>query len=122
MTGVQTCALPIYLTFTAETMKLLIVYQTLAGLCLAFFFSTFWALPMNAVSKKVMGAASGFINMAGQCAAFIAPVLIGFLVQVTGGKFALTFAFWIMAVLISCALVFTLPKQMPVETGPADRM
>ena len=42
---------------------------------------------MNVMPKEVMGSASGFINMAGQIAGFIAPLLLGYLIQTTGSYY-----------------------------------
>jgi sugar phosphate permease len=99
----------LYLMFNATTLTHVIVYQTIAGFFLMTFFSVFWALPMNAIPQRVMGIASGFINMAGQIAAFIAPLLFGYLVQITG-DFGVTFGVLIAALLVSSALVFTQPN------------
>lgn len=103
-------ALLLYLTFVAESIPMLIVCQTLAGFCLSFFTSAFWALPMNTVPKSLMGAISGVINMAGQIAAFLSPLIVGYLVGTSGG-FASTFVLLVVTILISSALVFTLPAK-----------
>ena len=105
------CALLLYLMFIADSLAVLIVCQTLAGFFLKVFFSAFWALPMNTVPERLMGITSGFINMAGQIAAFVSPLAIGYLVGAAGGKFDLTFMFLILSALVSCALVFTLPGK-----------
>jgi len=100
----------LYMTFTATSTTMLLISQTLAGFCLNFFFTAFWALPMNTVPREVMGVASGFINMAGQIAAFISPIVIGYLVGIAGGNYELSFVFLIALLLVSCASVFTLPS------------
>jgi MFS-type transporter involved in bile tolerance (Atg22 family) len=105
-------ALLLYLTFTAKTATMLVIYQTLAGLSLTYFFSTFWAIPMNTVPTKLMGVTSGFINMAGQIAAFISPIVVGYLVGATGGNYDLSFMFLIVSLLLSCAILFTLPSKL----------
>lgn len=84
---------------------MVVVYQALAGFTLNFFFTAFWALPMNTIPKSMMAVASGFINMAGQIAAFVAPVLIGFLVQASGGSFGSAFALLIVSLLASAVIV-----------------
>jgi MFS family permease len=95
-------------SYFATSSLVLIVCQTLAGFFLNFFFSTFWALPMNTVPRRLMGVASGFINMAGQIAAFISPILIGYLVGIAGGSFGLTFGLLVGSLLVSCAIVTTI--------------
>lgn len=58
-----------------------------------------------------MGIASGFINMAGQLAAFMAPILVGYLVGAAGGQFDHAFMLIIASILASAAIVFTLPGK-----------
>jgi len=108
----------LYLTFTVKSAAMLVICQTLAGFCLMVFFSAFWAIPMNTVPVKLMGVTSGVINMAGQIAAFISPLLIGYLVGAEGGNFDFTFMLLIASVLVSCAIVSTLPSKLqPHQEG-----
>lgn len=58
-----------------------------------------------------MGVTSGFINMAGQLAAFIAPIVIGYLVGIAGGGFYTTFALLIVAPLVCCVVVLKIAKR-----------
>jgi MFS family permease len=104
-------ALLLFLTFTADTATKMVIYQAIGGFFLESFFSTFWALPMTTVPRDLMGVTGGFINMAGQIAAFISPIVIGYLVEAEGGGFALTFAFLIASILVSSVVVFTVSKQ-----------
>jgi MFS family permease len=87
---------------------MLIICQTLAGFFLTAFFATFWALPMNTVPKQLMGVTGGFINTAGQIAAFSSPIVIGYLVGAAGGNFDHAFMLLIVSLLVSSAIVFTL--------------
>lgn len=104
-------ALLLYLSYEAQSTFVLVACQTLAVFCLSFFFSCFWALPMTTISKEAMGVASGFINTAGQLAAFLSPLLIGYLVGVSDGGFGLTFALLVASLLASCAVVLTIPNR-----------
>lgn len=104
-------AVLLYLTFEASSMVMFVSCQTLAGFFLMSFFSAFWALPMNTVPKEHMGIVSGFINMAGQIAAFVAPISVGYLVGAARGDFGVTFTFLVVSLLASCAIVFTLPSK-----------
>jgi MFS-type transporter involved in bile tolerance (Atg22 family) len=101
-------ALFLYLTFTASTATMLVVWQTLAGFFFLSIFSAFWALPMNTVPRSLMGVAGGFINMAGQAAAFVSPLLVGYLVGAAGGNFDHGFMFLIASLLVSCTIALTL--------------
>lgn len=104
-------ALLLYLTFETPSVQMVMVYQTLSGLFLSFFFASFWALPISTVPRERMGVTSGVINTAGQLAAFISPITVGYLVQSTGGHFGLTFGFLIVALLLVCAITLTLPSR-----------
>jgi MFS family permease len=101
----------LYLTFSATSTVTLVIFQTLSGFALMFFFGVFWALPMNSVPARNMGLTGSFINMAGQMAAVVAPMVIGFLVHLSGGRFGTTFAFLIASLLVSSGLVLTLPGK-----------
>jgi sugar phosphate permease len=104
-------ALLLFLTFTADTATKMVIFQTIGGFFLESFFSTFWALPMTTIPKNLTGITSGLINMAGQIAAFISPIVIGYLVEMAHGGFAPTFAFLIITILVSSTIVFTVSKQ-----------
>jgi MFS family permease len=105
----------LYLSFTASSVMLLLIFQSLAGFFLLAFFSTFWALPMNSVPKVMMGITSGTINMAGQIAAFVAPMLMGFLAQAYAGDFRLTTMILVGSLLLSAAIVLTIPDKRHAE-------
>jgi sugar phosphate permease len=109
----------LYLTFTAHSATMLIICQTVAGFFLTAFFSTFWALPMNTVPKQLMGVTGGFINTAGQIAAFSSPIVIGYLVGAAGGSFDHAFILLIVSLLVSSAIVFTLPRNVQLHQTEA---
>jgi len=109
----------LYLTFTVTSTGALMLFQTLAGFFMMSFFGVFWALPMHTVLPRNMGVTGSFINMAGQFAAVIAPLIIGVLVTVSNGGFGTTFAFLIGALLVSCGLVLTLPGKWEKPEQPA---
>lgn len=104
-------AVLIFCTFRTQSIMTMVICQTLAGFFFNFFFSAFWALPMNTVPKQLMGITGGFINMAGQIAAFISPVTVGYLITVFAGSYNVAFAFLITALLVSASLAFTLPHR-----------
>jgi sugar phosphate permease len=107
-------ALFLYLTLVSSSTIMLVICQTFTGFFFFVFGSSFWALPITTMPRSVMGIVSGFINMAGQIAAFVAPTLVGYLVGITGGDYRAAFVLMIVSVLLSCALVFTLPKHRAV--------
>lgn len=103
-------ALLLYLTFTTTSASLVVIYQIGAGFFLNVFFTAFWAVPMTTVSVKQMGVTTGIINTAGQTAAFLSPMLVGYLVGSSGGSYDLTFMVFIACLLISCAVVISMTR------------
>lgn len=104
-------ALFLYLTFTAKTVTMLVICQGVAGFFLLAFFATFWALPMNSIPKRMMGVASGLINMAGQLAAFVSPLVMGLIVEASGGSYDVALIFLVLALVLSAAIVLTIPRS-----------
>lgn len=104
-------ALFLFLTFRATTVTMLVIDQAVAGFFLLAFFATFWALPMNSIPKRAMGLASGFINMAGQLAAFVSPLVMGVIVEASGGSYDVALTFLVLALLSSAAIVLTIPRS-----------
>lgn len=103
-------ALFLYMMFSTRSEMTLVICQTLAGLCMTFIITAFWAIPMNAVPKTLMGVAGGVINMGGQTAAFLAPTLIGYLVGVGNGSYECTFILLIASLLLASGVAFLLPR------------
>ncbi|RVT93514.1 MFS transporter [Sphingomonas crocodyli] len=109
----------LYIMFTTQSTPVLIVCQTLAGFFLSAFFSTFWAYPMNSVPSRMMGVTGGFINMAGQLAAFLSPLAIGYLLDMSSGGFGMTFALMIGSLIVSSIIVLSLPSRVTPATAIA---
>lgn len=91
----------LYLTYVAETTTLLVLWLILAGFFLSVAFGAFWALPITAISKAITGRGMSIINCGGQIAGATAPLIIGFLVQTSGGGFGTTFALMIGGVVVA---------------------
>jgi len=109
----------LYLTYASTSTAMLVVCQTLTGFFLSVFSSTFWALPITTVPRSLMGVVTGLINMAGQIAAFVSPIIVGYLVGASGGSFGSAFALLVGSILISCTLVFMLPGPRPARAVAA---
>lgn len=109
----------LYLSFTTGSVVMLLIFQSAAGFFLASFFATFWALPMNSVPKAMMGVTSGIINMSGQLAAVVAPLLMGFLMQASGGDFKRSSWVLIGALVVSAAIVLTISRKVDQAGEPA---
>ncbi|HMM21759.1 MAG TPA: MFS transporter [Selenomonadales bacterium] len=107
------CCIFLYLMYTAESSNLLILYQTLAGGFLYTAGGVIFALPMSTISSSITGRAMGFINTAGQAAGFFSPMIIGYLVQASGGSFNTAFGFLIGTMLTSSLIASTIRPNKP---------
>jgi sugar phosphate permease len=104
-------ALFLYLTYTVESMGLLVAYQTLAGFFLTAALATVWALPVSSVPKEITGRAIGIFNTGGQLAGLVAPTLIGYLVDLSHGNFNTSFIVMIACIAVSSLITLTIKPQ-----------
>jgi sugar phosphate permease len=98
-------AVCLYFTYTAKSANVCVFWMTISGFFLFAGMGTFWALPMSAVSKTITGRGMAIVNTGGQIAGTVSPILIGFLVQITGGGFDATFRFMIAGTLVASLFV-----------------
>jgi sugar phosphate permease len=103
-----TTALLFYLTYTVESITMLLIYQTLAGFFLTAMLATVWALPVSSVPKAITGRAVGVFNTGGQAAGLLSPTIIGYLVDISKGSFNSSFIFMIACLIISAAITLTI--------------
>jgi sugar phosphate permease len=106
-----TTAVLFYLMYTVESMQMLLVYQTMAGFSLTAALATVWALPVSAVSKKITGRAVGIFNTGGQLAGLLSPIMIGYLVDLSGAgskSFDTAFIFMIACIIVSSVMALSI--------------
>ena len=117
--GVAIC---LYLSYTATSTQALIIFQTLAGFIFYFCLIAVLNMPLTAVPKEIAGRAMGIVNTGAQAAGFCAPIIIGYLVQLSGGEgqrsFDTAFTFLIICALMASFLSLFY-KQRPAEAAPA---
>jgi sugar phosphate permease len=107
-------AVLLYKTYTAGTIHALLWWETAAGFTLFFNNGVVFGLPVSAISKEITGRAMGIVNTAGQCAGFLSPLIVGYLVQISGGgarSFDTAFMFLIGAILVSSLVGMTFPRS-----------
>ncbi|SIT43726.1 Major facilitator superfamily MFS_1 [Paraburkholderia ribeironis] len=90
----------LYEMYTAETVTGVIAYQSIVYFFKSFVFAGVFALPTRFLPQKLMGTGAGMVNFGGQVAGFVAPVVIGLLVSITGNYDAV-FGFLIAATLLA---------------------
>ena len=74
-----------------------------------------WGIPMTVLPIELMGASAATVNFGGQIAGFISPIVMGYLVQITGGSFNAAFIF-IIAAAVAAALVSLVIKEQGLHT------
>jgi sugar phosphate permease len=100
-----------YLTYTVESITMLLIYQTLAGFFLTAMLAAVWALPVSSVPKAITGRAIGIFNTGGQMAGLVSPTIIGYLVDVSKGSFNTSFIFMIGCLIASAAITLTIKAR-----------
>ena len=101
----------LYFMYTAENVIMVIAFQSLVYFFKSFVFAASLALPMKLLPSSIAGSASGVINMGGQSAGFIAPLLIGFMVTAFNGSYDAVFWFLIGAACLSAVTSLSIKNR-----------
>ncbi|MBT2698981.1 MFS transporter [Bacillus sp. ISL-40] len=90
----------LYLLFNAPSVSLVITYQ---AICMFFhgpLVATIFSLPHKIFPKNVIGSTFGMINLGGMIGAFLAPMVMGYLIEVFNGLYVSAFMY-----IIVCAVL-----------------
>ncbi|USK71286.1 MFS transporter [Peribacillus asahii] len=90
----------LYLLFNAPSVSLVITYQ---AICMFFhgpIVAIIFSLPHKMFSKNVIGSTFGMINLGGMIGAFLAPMVMGYLIEVFNGLYVSAFMY-----IIACAVI-----------------
>ncbi len=98
-----------YIAMTVETANVCVVFLTASGFFLSTGMAAFWAFPMLAIPKEVMGLASSVISFFGMVGGFLAPITIGFFIQASNGNYNYALG------TIIFALIVTVPAMLLVK-------
>ncbi|HZG20308.1 MAG TPA: MFS transporter [Herbaspirillum sp.] len=90
----------VYCMYTAATVEGVIAWQCLAYFFKSFVLATCIALPTKMLQAQLVGSGVGMVNLGGQLAGFISPLVIGFLVSAFA-NYDYAFGFLIAAALFS---------------------
>lgn len=97
----------VFAMYRSESIATLIVFQSLAYFFKSFVLATVIALPTKVLHESQLGTGIGIVNMGGQIAGFIAPMVMGFLVSASG-SFDTAFGFLIVMTAIAVVAGSTL--------------
>ncbi|MFC7393375.1 MFS transporter [Scopulibacillus cellulosilyticus] len=105
----------LYLMFQASSNTMVITYQ-----CIAVFFmfmaqGSFWGLVVDSLPSKVMATGSSIVNFGGSIAGFISPIVMGALIEASGGSYGSSFIFIAIALVISAIIAMTIHTKSEQE-------
>lgn len=95
----------LYMTFTVASANSAVIFQCISALFMFFAMGLFWGILMDTIPSNIMGRASGIVNFGGQMAGVVSPVIMGYLIKVSGGSYDSAFIFMIVALIASAAVV-----------------
>jgi sugar phosphate permease len=98
----------LYFMFTAQTVMMVILFQSLVYFFKCFVFASVLALPMKLLPGHVVGSATGMIQLGGQSAGFVSPILIGLMISAFDGSYDAAFWFLIGASCLSALASLTM--------------
>jgi MFS family permease len=102
----------LFAMYRSQTIAALIFFQSLVYFFKSFVLATVVALPTKVLPVDRIGTGLGMVNFGGQCAGFVAPLVMGFLVTGTG-SFDAAFDF-LLAMTVFAVVVATTIKSRGV--------
>ncbi|MDE5444065.1 MFS transporter [Bradyrhizobium sp. CSA207] len=102
----------LYAMYKAETITMLIAYQSVVYFFKSFVLASVIALPTKLLRDDQIGSGVGMVNLGGQSAGFVAPVAIGFIVTGTG-SFDAAFGFLVAMTALSVVVAATISTAQP---------
>jgi sugar phosphate permease len=106
----------LYAMYKAETIAMLITYQSVVYFFKSFVLASVIALPTKLLRDDQIGSGIGMVNLGGQSAGFVAPVAIGFIVTGTGSfdaAFGFLMAMTALSVVVAATISTAQPKLAP---------
>lgn len=112
----------LYLMNTSGSIALFITYQTIITVLFAFVATLIISNSLKTMPESVVATANGFINTGAQLAGFLTPMLIGFMVDASGGSYYSAFILLIaFAVLASIALFAIRSNKTAAQEGASSQ-
>ena len=101
----------LYLMYNAETLFWVVVFQCGVYFFKACILGSAVAIVLKIVTGNIAGSATMIVNMGGQVAGFISPVVMGYLVSVFNGSFNAVFYYLIGAASVCALSAFLIPER-----------
>ena len=107
----------LYLLFNAPSVTLVIIYQSICMLFHGPIVAIIFSLPHKLFSKNVIGSTFGMINLGGMIGAFLAPMIMGYLIEVFNGVYASAFLYIIACAVLGIIAAAGLKPDRPASGG-----
>ncbi len=106
-------ALFAYLTTSAHSGIAAVTWQIIGFFFITIATAAIYTLPIAGVPSGAVGAAAGVVNTVGQIAAFLSPLLVGYILSVTGGNFTIAFYVYILCFVTAAVLASRIKWGQP---------
>jgi sugar phosphate permease len=100
----------LYLMYQAPTIAGVITFQSITYFFKSFVFAAAFALPTKLMRDDQIGTSIGMVNLGGQCAGFIAPLVMGLLVD-HYGTYDAAFDFLLTAAAVATLVALTIRSR-----------
>ncbi|MES1044460.1 MFS transporter [Bacillus obstructivus] len=95
----------------SPNLVLFIIFQSAVTVFLSFNIILITSVPLKILPEAVVGTANGFINTGAQFAGVLTPMLIGFLVDATGGSYNAAFIMLICFTILCAGALFMIRQK-----------
>jgi ACS family D-galactonate transporter-like MFS transporter len=110
-------AVAMYFLSSATTVPSAITYLCIAMFCMKVAGALFWGMPAAISQKKDVGLVAGIMNFIGNVGGICTPIIIGVIVQATGGSYV-----WALLMFLIFAIAFgACPLLVDVENKVGAR-
>lgn len=104
-----------YLTFTAPSVTLGVIYMTVASICASILIQTNLICVIKYFPQNTIGAGAGIGNGSSQLAGIVTPALMGYILTVSGGNYTAVFGSVILMLFISIFIALTIQTKAPEQ-------
>jgi sugar phosphate permease len=109
--GAIVSAIFIYLMFNAASIPVAFFYLTVSNVFLNAISISVFVMIMKNFPKSSVGTATGLINSIAQIGSFVSPMLIGYVLKVTGENYSIAFATLVGCALVTCIVALTIRQE-----------
>ncbi|OCS84696.1 MFS transporter [Caryophanon tenue] len=122
--GAAVLATCLFLMANTASIVVVILYQCVAFVGVAFVISFIFTTPHRVVEDRNVATAFGIVNFGGQAAGIISPTIMGYLINISGGSFNTSFVFLAIVCAIAAIIAMTLPlndsSSQPTSVKPME--